>query len=369
MRNKQFVSDLEIQMQIDGHHTLTYVVARFAGISHYDAEKMAYSAQYVDEATNDKPIYFDNGAMFDRIVSAHKMLDYRNTQELANHLVWIPFHFLPGNQGIPSDIESDGPFIHRLICKPDSHVARDMLRMVATHWDKPFAAHLMGVAMHVFADTFAHQGFAGVIHDYNRVSELDSSSSSALEGIKDKLLSQGISRSSPLGHGAALSFPDRPYATWTYLNGEGTPVERDNTTIYLDAANAMCKVLQCWKDADSLMNIDAQPGLSSNQYSMIEQALREIDDDDGDARHSKWIQRLQDGRFGFDPIDLPFNKDGNESWKELARGPSWIQDDNVVYHYTPAFLQSDWKQFHDALKTYRLEVIRDVLPRYGICVA
>ncbi|MBF4443386.1 DUF6765 family protein, partial [Vibrio anguillarum] len=85
-----------------------------------DAEKVAYAAQYVDETTNDKPIYFDNGAMYGRIVSAHKMLDYRNTQELANHQVWIPFHFLPGNQGFPSNVKPDGRLIHRLVCKPDS---------------------------------------------------------------------------------------------------------------------------------------------------------------------------------------------------------------------------------------------------------
>ncbi|HAS6029445.1 hypothetical protein DC365_20670 [Vibrio vulnificus] len=356
-------------MQIDGHHTLTYVVARFAGISHHNAEIVAYSAQYVDEATNDKPIFFDNGAMFDRIVSAHKMLDYRNTQELANHLVWIPFHFLPGNQGLPWDITPDGSFIHRLVCKPDSYVARDMLHMVATHWDKPFAAHLMGIAMHVYADTFAHQGFAGVIHDYNIVNELDSSSTSTLEGIKDRLMSQGISSASPLGHGAALSFPDRPYASWSYINGEGLPVKRNNTAIYLDAANAMCKVLQCWNSGDTQINVDEQPGLTSEQYSIIEQTFLELDDDDGHARHAKWIKKLQQGSFGFEPVNLSFDKDGSNSWKVIARGHGSIEDDKVVYHYTDDFLHSDWKKFHDALKTYRLELIRDILPRYGICVA
>ncbi|MEF1341179.1 hypothetical protein REH81_31175, partial [Vibrio rotiferianus] len=73
-------------MQIDGHHSLTYVVARYAGMTHSDAEKLAYCAQYVDEATNSDPVRFDNGAMFNRISSAHKMLDYRNGNELANHL-------------------------------------------------------------------------------------------------------------------------------------------------------------------------------------------------------------------------------------------------------------------------------------------
>ncbi|EQM51586.1 putative signal peptide domain protein, partial [Vibrio parahaemolyticus VPCR-2010] len=44
--------------------------------------------------------------------------------------------------------------------------------MVATHWNKPYGVHLMGIAMHVYADTFAHQGFAGVIHAYNKVDNL-----------------------------------------------------------------------------------------------------------------------------------------------------------------------------------------------------
>ncbi|WP_038176244.1 DUF6765 family protein [Vibrio pacinii] len=356
-------------MQIDGHHTLTYVIARYAGIEHHLAEKVAYAAQYVDEATNDNPIYFDNGAMYDRIVSAHKMLDYRNTQDLANHLVWIPFHFLPGNEGLPSGVEPDGQFIHRLVCRPDSPVARDMLTMVASHWGQPYAAHLMGIAMHVYADTFAHQGFAGVIHDYNKVDNLGSSSSSLLERIKDDLLSDSISASSPLGHGAALSFPDRPYVSWTYENGEGDPIERDNTTIFLEAADAMCKALQWWNEGDSQVSIDNQPGLTTEQRSKIEYALTTIKNDDGEARHTAWIEWLREGLFGFDPVDLTFDKDGENSWKQQARGTGFFQDGQLVYPYSQAFLDSDWKHFHDALKTYRLEIIRDVLPAYGICIA
>ena len=80
-------------MQIDGHHTLTYIAARLAGFAHTKASIIAYSAQYVDDATNAGKLHFKNGAMYQRISSAHKMLDYRNTDELANHQVWIPFHF------------------------------------------------------------------------------------------------------------------------------------------------------------------------------------------------------------------------------------------------------------------------------------
>ncbi len=84
-------------MHIDFHHAVTYVCARLAGFTHAKANIVAYSAQYVDDATNSGTIRFDNGAMYTRISSAHKMVDYRNSKALKNHRVWIPFHFLPGN--------------------------------------------------------------------------------------------------------------------------------------------------------------------------------------------------------------------------------------------------------------------------------
>ena len=87
-------------MQIDFHHTVTYVAARAAGFGHREGETIAYCAQYVDDAVNSGTIRFLNGAMYSRISSAHKMLDYRNFEKLANHHVWLPFHFLPGNGGL-----------------------------------------------------------------------------------------------------------------------------------------------------------------------------------------------------------------------------------------------------------------------------
>lgn len=41
----------------------------------------------------------------------------------------------------------------------------------------------------------------------------------------------------------------------------------------------------------------------------------------------------------------------------------------IIVPYKTSFLTSDWKMFHDALLVHRLVVIRDILPRYGICCA
>ncbi len=160
-------------MQIDFHHATTYVCARMAGFSHEEADIISYSAQYVDEATNDGILKFEEGQRYTRMASAHKMIDRRNFSEAANHKVWVPFHFLPGNNGIPAGGEHDkGTFIKRLVCKPYSDVAVDLLATCREKKNKPYALHRLGITMHVFADTFAHQGFAGIQHKINEVHDL-----------------------------------------------------------------------------------------------------------------------------------------------------------------------------------------------------
>jgi len=226
-------------MQIDGHHTMTYVAARLAGYGKRQANIIAYSAQYVDDATNAGTIHFKNGAMYSRIASAHKMLDYRNSDGLANHEVWIPFHFLPGNGGMKAGNDTGDRFIRKLICFPNSHVAKDMLRACALDLKKPYALHRIGITMHVYADTFAHQGFAGVNHEVNEVKHLTSTNPDMDQSFFDKMASYFLSESFPLGHGAALSYPDQPYLKWNYTNGPGDEVYRDNSKIFKEAVDMM----------------------------------------------------------------------------------------------------------------------------------
>ncbi len=74
-------------MQIDGHHAGTYITARLAGFSHEEAEIISYAAQYVDDATNEGAIQFDNPYMYSRIASAHSMIDYNtlSTSRTTSH--------------------------------------------------------------------------------------------------------------------------------------------------------------------------------------------------------------------------------------------------------------------------------------------
>ena len=190
-------------MQIDFHHGTTYVLARWAGFPHKKAEIVAYASQYVDDAVQSGMIDFSNGAKFERRSSAHKIIDDLNFNDDANRQAWVLFHFLPGNQGLPVDGGKDLSFIKTLVCCPDSYVAREMLAECITEKRRPYSLLRLGITLHVYADTWAHQGFAGVKDDINSV-QLQADTET--ENFKSRSL-----RASPLGHGMALSYPDHPW--------------------------------------------------------------------------------------------------------------------------------------------------------------
>ena len=154
-------------------------------------------------------------------------------RDLANHRVWLPFHFLPGNGSDPAPTQppiyrSADEFISRCICRPNSPPARDLMRAVIERQDRPYALHRLGVAAHVFADTWAHQGFVGYQHPVNLASDIEAENDShhkkdfseKLKGFFEmgweQLKSIFVGAALPLGHGTVLSYPDRPYLRWSY---------------------------------------------------------------------------------------------------------------------------------------------------------
>ncbi len=355
-------------MQIDFHHAATYVIARLAGFDHGDAVVVGHCAQYVDDATKDGTIYFDNGALYARISSAHKALDYRNSAELANHLVWIPFHFLPGNGGLPAGENPSGSFINKLICRPNSHVARDMLRECIEQRHRDYGLHRLGITMHVYADTWAHQGFAGVNHEVNEADDLTTGDAEEVDvSLRDRIANFFVSSALPLGHGAVLSNPDKPYLVWGYTNGLGQRVKRNNPVDFLEAAEHMCMAMRRYRAGDPDADVE---GLPAADRTTIDGMLRGIDEEDGEKRHAAWIEAIGAGRFSFGAETLGYVGKGVGSWKHAAIGTDEKSDDrsrDIVY--APEFLQSDWKRFHDALQAHRFCILHDILPRYGICAA
>ncbi|MDH3346681.1 MAG: hypothetical protein OEM02_01085 [Desulfobulbaceae bacterium] len=366
-------------MQIDFHHGVTYVIARLAGFDHHKGLIVAYCSQYVDDATEEGLVNFNNGAMYRRIKSSHKMIGYDNFNKLANHQVWIPFHFLPGNGGKKAGDNPDGTFINKIICRPNSPVAKDMVRNCINDRNKPYGLHRLGVTMHVYADTWAHQGFAGVTHKINNITGLcdfdnpnDKLESRLLHYFGNKIYNVAsgfINDALPLGHGAALSYPDQPYLKWEYHDHNGQIVVRDNTAEFTTAADEMCKEMQRFIAGDSEADV---PGLPYDDKRLINRLMKEINDKEGEDRHKKWLHAIGQGDFSFPAVTLTYSAEQQTSWKnqalDIINQPN-TKSKNHAYAYHDSFLESHWKRFHDALLAHRFSVVHDILPNYGICAA
>jgi len=363
-------------MQIDFHHGVTYIVARKAGFDHHDAQIVAHCAQYVDDATANGTINFNNGAMYARISSAHKMLDYRNFEQLANHQVWIPFHFLPGNANLPSDQNVEGNFIEKIICCPNSPIAQDMVKVCinAKHEHDKYALHRLGITMHVYADTWAHQGFAGVNHDVNNVFEVKEENAKQgqnwaskvgqyFNNMWDNVASSFVSDALPLGHGAVLNYPDLPYLKWSYKNRYTNKlIVRDNPTDFVAAADHMCMAMKRYIAGDANAQVS---GLADGDKKVLRKYLEEITDESGEKRHNKWLTLINDDVFGLGSQRVTYLSKGPGSWKDKALG----RKRGEVYSYSNEFLTSDWKCFHDALIAHRFDLVHNILPEYEICAA
>jgi hypothetical protein len=393
-------------MQIDGHNTATYVAARLAGFSFQEAEKIAYAAQYVDDATNAGLVIFEGSPfMYSRIASAHKMIDYANLVNVENHLAWMPFHFLPGNGGMGADATNDLTALERLICRPDSVVARDMLRYAFQDRELPRALHRLGIAMHVYADTFAHQGFVGALSEANRATDVtcgDSKRDAAIQReTKKELIDAALARikavgqfavravtimwrektwpgdfirsfmhRAPVGHAATDVYPDQPYLLWRYKDYKGVHVERDNPAVFLLAMDKMVRVMQAWRAGDAQMNLEMQPGMNARDRREAERLFRTLTDIGGEARRTGWVTAIESRVFSFGDEVPSYVGKGAGSWKEAALGTERETDTGVErFPFTRDFLYSDWKLFHDAIQAHRSDVIHEILPRYGICAA
>jgi hypothetical protein len=294
------------------------------------------------------------------------MLDIRSMDYDDGLKVWQPFHFLAGNGNCEPGTEPAGKFIQKLICRPDSVVARHMLRAAFADRAKPYALHRLGIAMHVYADTWAHQDFAGVMHAVNDIDDVEASALGPAKQIRTKLLALAAPQ---VGHGQAGTLPDMPFLKWRYRNGLGQVVDRDNTALFCDAADNLVKWMQRFRAGNP--DGEATGITDSRNAAAIRRLFTDLTHEDGAVRHKAWLAAIADGgTFFVDGKGLAerpvYTPDGPGSWQWQALGGNNVLN---VYDMRDGFAVSNWKRFHDAAHAHHFSVLHDILPAYGIFVA
>ena len=222
-------------MYEDFHYYALFVLARHAGLAEPDARTIAYCSQYVDDSTEGDTMLFSNcEASFDPVRSSWTGLE--SLVPDVQRKIYLPFHFVPPH-AVPEHASCrDDTHAYSYLVVPDGKFANQLLD-AAIDDRSELRLHKIGVALHGYADTWAHQGFSGrhgPENDLQDISKLDEHGRFRSVGIFGQLLRD---IRPDVGHAEAGPLPDLSWLTWSFVQG-GRTIVRNNAEIFLAAARA-----------------------------------------------------------------------------------------------------------------------------------
>jgi hypothetical protein len=375
-------------MQIDMHYYAVYTLARAAGLNQETARIIATSSQYVDDSTQVEIRAHTDGSRFVAEPTSHHPWQLTANNDPDDQVqIWVPFHFLPGGRG-------EG-LTQCLVCRKgesDNDIVQEVVRNSLDKADKSYAAELIGVTAHVYADTFAHYGFSGVSSRRNRVvgeslvivdgtPAIDAYLGKRVARFLDKYgkgiitnirafasrgaeLLTGYGTDGALGHGAVAVYPDQPYLHWSYkyefpelVSGDAEP-DRSNRQDFLAACQALHAMFREFArrrddlaDHSGGRDFDSMEGGISENLAVV---------GDSTERTAAWQRSVADGRFFSGPeTEIP-GYDA-QHWREAFDGLPDLRDSHLA-------LEQPGYRFHQAAALYREFVLRDLLPSKGIVI-
>jgi hypothetical protein len=189
---------------------MTYLIAARSGFKNKDAKILAYSSQYIDNNDHIFNISPGTEAHYQNYISQTKNIT-KPRKKLFR--IYPIFHFVPGRVLNKNSQRKDGK-LHYLNTTPDNKNANQIL-------DKALSTnnlYQIGLAVHAFADTYAHQNFVGYFEGYNFLG--------------------GLLQKSPakVGHASAAHKPDIPNLIWNDQRLCSFNCKRNNKEIFLKAA-------------------------------------------------------------------------------------------------------------------------------------
>jgi len=213
-------------MEISSHYYALLALCRTCGINKETSHKIAYASQFVDDAKINC-LSGDDGFKIENIATCHSYSKIRTFNYEAMILNTVSFHFPPGCEG--------EHFADKLVCKENSEVINEIVKQSVDVGSESAEGkpEVFGMLMHIYADTFAHQGFSGLLSKVNDIEHLDDSGilihqdgwksvipfwwGRMIRGLKKLKAEPDFDDFMPAyGHGQAGHCPDIPYLKWSY---------------------------------------------------------------------------------------------------------------------------------------------------------
>ena len=253
-------------MNLDIHHSITYVCLRLAGLDCQDALLAAN-------------------------VSASLFEDVKRARQLPE--IMTLFSYVPGNCGLGRNEENDFPFTHRLQAAPDSPVMRDIIRRFRKEVNQENKLYLLGVMLYVYSNSWFNQGFCGIGHAINKATHQEAFDADG-QAFFDFRSDYGTH---PAGNQCVDTLASVPFVSWSYRNAVDEKIVRDNPSEIMQAANAMYRMIPYFLgQSSSLLGGNQIPLLEQDSLRHLVANIRAIDPDE---RHKEWIKRIGKGTFSF----------------------------------------------------------------------
>ncbi len=239
-------------MQRDFHYYAVKALAVNAGFSQEEAEIIAYSSEYVDDAVdyqeiqlNDYPeIDFErlSNGIFNPICTAHRGLQFfKAFNSDIQSKVYISFHFIP-------EIKENKI---NYLTQPNNILSKELIEIAVNELlNSEGELRIqklvkLGIAIHSYADTWSHQNFSGrhctAENDIEDIEILNGSDWVKIDKIKDVQLSA----MPDIGHAEAYNFPDLSHLKWRFTKSSSKNlIIRDNTLFCMQAANNIFEVFK-----------------------------------------------------------------------------------------------------------------------------
>lgn len=321
-------------MQKDFHYCAVMVLAHLAGFPPAQAKVIAYSSQFVDDSTDSGQVEVGQ-YRYDTVRTAHLGLHIFSWN--VHKKIYFPFHFVPA-------LTWDGEY-SPYATRADCALARLAVQRALAE-KGGLRLYQLGVALHAYADSWAHEGFSGRRHKENDVSSLRRFVNGRWQPCRrtwDVVLDLFRAR---VGHLQAYSYPDLPHERWRYVDYKGRTRERENALHFTQAAHAVFRWLS------TARGLRSAEGIWVNVEKTIKELLagKPTDAHTDQARCALWQEAFPEAFAGegkaahYDP----------QEWRSAAMEVARTGD-------LEAFLHTDWVRFQRAALRQRFLILERMM--------
>ena len=305
------------------------------GLSLEEANTIASASQAVDDFHEDKLVCFENGELFYPVVTAHRMLDPDNLDSRDASNIWMPFHFFPNHKGV---------------CEPDTDNVDKLIQFVKDYpLRNTHEKHLLhGILLHIYVDTYTHQGFMGLFCKHNDISDLDDKDTWDVAWLKGNLPPS-------IGHGEALTYLDDMWRRWCYTDANNKTVNRDNQKLFLKITRNIQKLM-----CELGYEVNALSRAQERNYKRI-YAIKG-DEKEYEGRIKREFDAITKDNVG-ERENISYQKWKKDVMRKVqSKENKYIRDNSIPY----PFDDSKWVTFQKLSKDIRTFFKKEIFPNMRI---